>query len=877
MLRYAIDKDGILYIKRIWITGDGIKLLKHIYRTLILLGVFIASLFYFSRDIKEVTFDVDNTIEMSEATFPVVTIGVGEDVINLLHGYSSNLNANTIRESVSPLDEKQELEVIIDQGDYLIKKLNYELRDLVGNRLIESDSVSVFSQDGEKLRAKIKLKEELEVEKEYALKITLITSESKKMYYYNRVKRFNNVYLHESLSYVKDFHYAIRDKEKANDITRYLEPDGKKADNTSLSYVNIHSSFDLITWGDLQPEFITEIVPSVLEIYPDIAYIVLDYFVQADIEGKTELYKVKEFYRVRYSPSRMILFNYERTMEAVFDASLASISQNELKLGISSQDQVPFLISSDKMKLAFVRNRELWFYNMEDNEMVRVFSFVQEEADYIRGFYDQHDLALLNISEEGDIDFIVYGYMNRGYYEGRVGLVLYQYIRADNRIEEKVFIPIDQSYGKMKENLGDLIYVNDLDVFYFHIYNNIYAYDQITQELIILEENVPKDKIVIFEEIKYIVWQSDSDPKLPNEIKIMDLESGEIQRITSRLGYKIRLLDKIDANIIYGYVAKDDIITLLDGRVIDPIGLLEIASIEKEVLKDYNKEDYYISNISVQDNIIELNLVEKVYDNGTLTFSEVGQDYIMNQQVDKRLAVEVTSRVTDKALTELYLKLPSGYNMKEAPLIRSTVNTVITEDPTLRLSLPSHEPVCYYPYLYNGIKGAYSEAYEAIEIARDHIGVVLDGENRIVWERGVTPSRFVIDDIGKMSWNQTSSRTIETSIKLMLEYLGINANIEDLLVDDRSIMEVLSDNAHISPIRLTGTSLDDMLYFIGKEKPIIAIKDNQEAVLIYGYDAYNIMVIDPSNGSTSRLGLRQASDLFEASGNVFISYLEAIR
>ena len=157
---------------------------------------------------------------MSEATFPVVTIGIGEDVINLLHGYSSNLNANTIRESVSPLDEKQELEVIIDQGDYLIKKLNYELRDLVGNRLIESDSVSVFSQDGEKLRAKIKLKEELEVEKEYALKITLITSESKKMYYYNRVKRFNNVYLHESLSYVKDFHYAIRDKEKANDITR---------------------------------------------------------------------------------------------------------------------------------------------------------------------------------------------------------------------------------------------------------------------------------------------------------------------------------------------------------------------------------------------------------------------------------------------------------------------------------------------------------------------------------------------------------------------------------------------------------------------------------------------------------------------------------
>ena len=147
----------------------------------------------------------------------------------------------------------------------------------------------------------------------------------------------------------------------------------------------------------------------------------------------------------------------------------------------------------------------------------------------------------------------------------------------------------------------------------------------------------------------------------------MDLESGEIQKVTSKLGYKIRLLDKIDENIIYGYVSKDDIKTLLDGRVVVPLGLIEIASIDKEILKDYNKEDYYISHISVQDNIIELNLIEKEYDNGGLTFSEAGQDYIMNQQIDKSLAVEVTSRITDKALTELYLKLPRGYNMEKTP------------------------------------------------------------------------------------------------------------------------------------------------------------------------------------------------------------------
>ena len=111
-------------------------------------------------------------------------------------------------------------------------------------------------------------------------------------------------------------------------------------------------------------------------------------------------------------------------MESVFDVKLASVSQNQLKLGITSQYEIPHLTNSDGMKLAFTRNRELWLYDMNENDMVRVFSFRQEDTDYIRDLYDQHDVRLLNMDEEGNIDFLVYGYMNRGHYEGRVGIIL---------------------------------------------------------------------------------------------------------------------------------------------------------------------------------------------------------------------------------------------------------------------------------------------------------------------------------------------------------------------------------------------------------------------------------------------------------------------
>ena len=151
-----------------------------------------------------------------------------------------------------------------------------------------------------------------------------------------------------------------------------------------------------------------------MENYTDIASFVLEYMISANVSGIPELYQVREYYRVRYSTDRMFLLNYERNMEALFDVQLTSVSKSQLKLGITNEPSTVYLTSPDKMKLTFIRNRELWFYNFEDNEIVRVFSFRQENTDYIRDVYDQHDIRILNMDAEGNIDFMVYGYMNRG-------------------------------------------------------------------------------------------------------------------------------------------------------------------------------------------------------------------------------------------------------------------------------------------------------------------------------------------------------------------------------------------------------------------------------------------------------------------------------
>lgn len=857
-------------------------MLKQIYRIIILIGVFIASLYYFSKDIKVVVFDIDNTTVMEEATFPLIKLKTEGVIINRLYGYSSNLDANSIRDVLTPIGSEGTFEVIIDEKEYDIKKLNFEVREFIGNELVEKGSVSVFDEENDVKIAKIRLSDELQINKEYAVKITLITSKSRKIYYYHRIKKYESENLAHKIDFVMGFHEAIKDKEKAEKYAIYLEPDSKK-ENTTLADVNIHSSFDLITWGNLKPEFITEVIPTVVENYSDIASFVLEYIIRTDISGVSELYRVKEYYRIRYSPNRMYLLNYERRMEAIFDTSLASVSKSQLKLGITSDTDVPYMVSSDQNKFAFVRNRELWFYNLEDNQIVRVFSFRQEDTDYIRDLNDQHDIRILNIDAEGNVHFMVYGYMNRGQYEGRVAVILYEYIRADQRIEEKVYIPVDEPYQRLKENLGEFAFVNSLDIFYFHIYDSIYAYDLITRQLTELADNITKDDILTFYQEGYVVWQESSNPRNANNIKIMDIETGDIQMINSRPGYKIILLDMIDSNLIYGFVAEDEITTLIDGTIIVPMSRIEIANTQREILKAYYKDGYYITGIEVKDNIIELYRTQKEVINGRKIFLNVPNDYIMNQIVEKTPLLKVVSRITEAALTEYYIQFHSGFVMDKTPEMLTTVNTVISEDPTLRLPRGRRnitgdddedtEQMKYYAFIMGELVDAYDEASEAIKAADEGVGVVLSSSNHLVWERGVKANKSILSEVENLSLSDTQN-TIESCIKLLAGYLGNNIDYETLDTRNISAYEILGRYIDEAPVRLTGITLDQVLYYVSKGRPVIGMTGHNDAVLIYGYDAYNIYMIDPKQGEAVRMGIQGSSELFEKAGNVFISYLD---
>lgn len=848
-------------------------MIKVLYKIIILVGIFIGSFIFFSKNIKEEKIDFDTTVEMGDTTFPILYLKSKNQEMNLLHGYSGNINANLVRDCVTPLDKDKSFSVLIDEKESVVKKIKYEVRKVLANELIDSGSISSLDSDeaGRKT-AKIRIKANLEIGKEYTVSIIVITDTSKKIYYYTRTKILEDEHIAENIEFAMNFHRSIMDKTKAEDIIIYLEPN-YSADSTSLARVNINSNFDLISWGKLKPTVIGQVVPTIKEVNQDNSSIELKYMVSAETKSGTEYYMVKEYYRIRWTNTRMYLLNYDRSMESVFDMKLVNTEKSEFKIGITGEDGIDLIASNDNNKLCFVREKSLWYYNILENNAVNVFTFAQEETDYIRDRYDQHNIRILNMDEDGNIDFIVYGYMNRGDYEGRVAIVLYKFFSSENRIEEQVYIPIDIPYQILKEELNSFSYVSQSRVFYFSINNTIYSYNIITKGLKEIVSNISSDSLSMPKGGKYVAWQNDSNAKKSKSITILDLENGNEKIIYAPTGNNIIILGNIDLNIIYGYCETRDITKKKDGSYQTPLYKIEIANSLANVEKDYEKKGYYVVNSRVEDNVIELERVKKEIEGGKQSFIEAESDYILNKIVDTRQPISILSRTTEEAFTEQYISLPSGFVMKEEPSTATVSNTIISQDTTLYLSKANHNEVdIYFVYARGEIVASYEKASDAIIHADNCFGVVVNKEQQIIWARGVklVRSEIKLNNSDKVSSNINS---ISACINMMLSYNKLSEGLKkDFNVED-SIYDVLTESLGNKAINLSGCTLEEILYFISEKKPVIAMKDKKNAVLIIAYDEFNISIMDPSIQKVIKMGLNDSAKLFKEAGNIFISYI----
>ena len=800
------------------------------------------------------------TMEMAPATLPMITMESGGVACNELHGNTVEMDVAYQKDCITLLGEGRQANFTVDTFGREITGISTEVRSIDGSRLIENSEVTGWKANGKSFSVSLTLKDLIDTNTQYSLTLILELEGEQKVYYYTTILWNDDVHISEILEFATDFHGKLYDKEVAKELTKYLEPNSKLTDNGTFHKVNIHSSFQQITWGSLEP--VQEDAASIrlTQISGNVASLLMDFVVSTG-EGKNKIYyNVEEYYRVRYTSERMYLLDYERTMTQIPDTT-RMYANDKILLGITDEN-VDMMESADGNTVVFSDMGQLLSYNAATNGLTVIFSFYDKDNADRRTLYDNHGIKILDVDEGGNVKFAVYGYMNRGRHEGETGIQIISYDNSLNTIEEEVYIPYSKSYAVLKDEMEQLLYRNRQQHVYFFLENGVYDVDlenRSAEQLVSIRQD---DSLQVSENHEIIVWQEGDDINHSNQLNVRNLNTGEQTVIRAEDGEAIRPLGFMGEDIIYGVARESDIRTENSGQIFYPMYKVCISNSSGDNLKEYGQDGIYIVDCAIEGNQITLSRIQRS-ENGS--YQEILDDQIMNNVEEEPGQNKVVTADID--IYERYVQIQTKTTIDTRTIKVLNPKEVVFEGGR-ELTLDAVSEVSRY-YVYNayGVQGIYSAPGKAVKEAYDSSGVVANDRGITVWLKGNRVSRNQIMAIKEESvTDQKNSLTV--CLDNILRHAGITRNTEYDLAQGKTAIQILEENmTGVQVLDLSGCSLDAVLYYVNQDIPVLAILEDGEAVLVTGFNEFNVVIMEPSTGKLYKKGMNDATTWFAENGN----------
>ena len=784
----------------------------------------------------------DNRSDFNDAVFPEVMIDMNGTLINRMYGYAQPMQTDFTRDSVTPLDTSKKLTFKVNPYDSEVQSFSYEIRTSDGSKVLENKKIKNLSKEDGYLSVDVEIGSDLRMNQEYSMQIALEMNEST-AYYYTRVVSRSQVHASDYAAFVKYFYEACLDKNSADALGSYLEPKTTGA-STNYSGININSSLSEVSWGTLAPQLRQEGIPVIKEINETTASVTLEYQITSQNENEeTEIYDVKEFYRMKYQDTRIYLLDFRRSANQVFDGTLPVCSDDGIILGVRDKN-VEYMMNDAATVIAFVQEGDLWSYSPGNEKINQIFSFRKTEDGDFRDSRTQHDIKIVRVTDEGDIDFVLYGYMNRGSHEGYEGIGVYHYNHDKNVAEERAFIPVSESFEFLKKDLEKLSYVNEKNELFLILAKNLYKINIEDNSSEILEKGIKNANFVSSDNNDHAAWLvSEGDEK--GNIKEIDFDTCKTRLIAPQKEQKLRTVGFMNEDLIYGILDKSDILKDEEGHKSVGIRTLRIEDFDGNVKKEYQKDGLYITDISVGDTLIEFELSAK---SGDTSYVAQKKDTIMNNK--KAAANTVRTELVSASRTGVRVKLVFNMTKQtDSPLtMYAKVSSTDKKDIVLDTQIP--QETAYYVYGQGELDSIYTDPAKAVQRADTLGGVVLNRAQQYVWERG----------------NKKMKIQIGTE------------ELPDILLqgtyDIKTLKKSLKKTGTV--IDLSGCSLDSVLYEVSAQRPVIAKTGTNTSVLIVGYDEYNTYLYDPVKKETYPYGMNDSTDLFQKAGNVFITCIEKV-
>lgn len=816
---------------------------KTLQKTGILFAIFIAAAaIYFIA--AQNTMEKEATVytAMDEPTLPVVYPQMAGKEVNCLHGYLQDMGNQAAREAITILPEDRALKLRIREYGSTVAGISYEIRSLDLGRLVEQTALQDWNSQNDSITATLPIQNLLSRNEPYLLILSVTTGE-KTIHYYTRIMWADNNYAEDMIRLAEEFSRKTMDYDQARELVTYLETNSME-DNSSLGHVTIKSSFSHLTWDGLKAEMVGEPAVTLKEFDGIMGQVQVKYQVSlTESDGTNQLLDVEDHYTMRWDKQRIYMMYYQRNADQQFTVSGKSFNGKRILLGITNDDMVRCKKSPDSQYVAFKADRELWCYDQNENKMVEVFTFRSGKDDQVRSGYDQHDIRILSVQDNGNVNFLVYGYMNRGEYEGSTGVVLYTYDKETDTVQEKFFIPAVESFEMVKADVERLSFLNSSGMMYLLLDGTVYGIDLRSNESLVVAQGLTEGSYAVSGDQSRLAWQEGSDPLKSPKIHLMDLDTAQKQEIAGNEDDCVRVLGFVGNDLVYG-LGKSTDAWVVNGRVRElPMYALYIMGTEMKVESQYQKEGVYISDVVVEDGRIHMNQLAKL---SPQEYTFQNEDTIVCNEKFAADQLEGIGWLASPEKGKIYFvqtdREIAGAEVKEhRPKTFSYEHTGTLEPVNTR---QADTQMTFYAYAAGHYIGSSRNFKTALDMAYDKMGLVTDENQHIVWDR--VNRRPIVNIKDPM----TKAARLLGGVE---EFSGSQTCEDGLLMVDAR-----------------GCSLNQVLYFIDKGTPVLAYTDPGKYVLLSGYDQYNVTLYDPQTQSGEKMGLNDAAAYFNTLKNDFI-------
>lgn len=828
---------------------------KRVIKISVLTVVFVLALIGFSQYLNRG--NADMTVDMGSATLPTLSFTTYGYEMNRLVGHVNEMDVSAVRDTVTPLDQEGNVTVNIQGHGEKVSALSYELYEINGEKKLQDKKEANVEES-----VVISLGEVLEKGAEGLLKIQLQTSGEENLYYYVRVANGVNLSFTECMNFTKTLHTNILENKNTEDVKAVMESN-EQGDNSTLQHVTIHSDLSHITWGDLKPQIVGNVKWNVSETKEAYTSVQLSYRVKCNGDNNAEEnYNVKEFFRVRHAEGKNYLLTYDRTLEEVFDGSTAVLTSKGINLGLTS-DKLQYKTNEDGTIVTFVQANEMWSYSVKEKAFFLIFSFADSEKEDERNYYDEYSLKILSMEENGDVTFAVYGYMNRGVHEGESGAAIYYFDMSKNVVEEKAFIPSNQSHVVTENELGEVAYYNDKeDVLYLLNGSRLHKIHMETGEDEILLRSLESGQYVSSEDGNLLAYQKEDDP---SKAVVLNFSKDVKQQVEVAENEVIQPLGFVMGDFVYGIARSEEAGQTAAGEYILGMYKLEIRDSNNRVVKDYQIDGSHILKTNIEGNMITLE--RAVQKNGRYT--DITEDYITNNEEESK-SISLEPYWTDLKETQFRLEFEESIATKKTKVLKS--KQLLIEQESLVEFKQNESNDKYAVYGLGEMVGAFEEAGEAIQMAKTISGLVISPGQRVVWEDGNRVAWYRNFEMKPFVRNAEQEGGLVTSVQAILRYEGQDVNVKEEL-PLKSADQILDEYCG-EAVWIQGCSSSDVRYLIGKGTPVIALIGNSDAIVFVGYDAKTITYINPQNGGTASKSFSAIDEMMASSRNTFLAYVK---